>query len=40
MHVRHTEYVDMPHGFASLPGLTTSARQAMAELVQFTRPLL
>lgn len=38
--VRHTEYVDMPHGFASLPGLTISARQCLAELVEFTRPLL
>lgn len=38
--VRHTEYIDMPHGFASLPGLAPSARQAVAELVQFTRPLL
>lgn len=38
--VRLTEYVDMPHGFVSLPGLTISARQAAAELVAFTRPLL
>ncbi len=38
--VRHTEYVDVPHGFVSLPGLAPSARQAVAELVQFTRPLI
>ncbi len=38
--VRHTEYVDMPHGFVSLPGLLPSARQAVAELVQFARPLV
>ncbi len=38
--VRHTEYADMPHGFASMPGLAPAARQALAEMVQFTRPLL
>lgn len=38
--VRYTEYVDMPHGFVSLPGLAPSARQAVAELVQFARPLV
>jgi acetyl esterase len=38
--VRHTEYVDVPHGFVSLPGLSPAAHQAVAELLQFTRPLL
>ena len=38
--VRHTEYARMPHGFVSLPGLAPAARQAVAELVQFTRPLI
>lgn len=37
---RHTEYVDVPHGFVSLPGLTGSAHQAVAELVQFAHPLV
>lgn len=38
--VRHTEYAGMPHGFTSLPGLAPAAHQAVAELVQFTRPLI
>jgi acetyl esterase len=38
--VRHTEYVDMPHGFMSLPGVGRSGRQCLAELIAFTRPLL
>lgn len=38
--VRHTTYVDMPHGFVSLPGLTPMARQAVAEMVAFAQPLL
>lgn len=38
--VRHTEYAGMPHGFVSLPGLAPSARQAVAELLQFTGPLI
>ncbi len=38
--VRYTEYVDMPHGFVSLPGLVRSARQALAEMVQFASGVL
>ena len=38
--VRLTRYVDMPHGFVSMPGLVRQARQAVAELVQFARPLI
>lgn len=37
---RLTEYVGVPHGFVSLPGLTSAAAQAVAELVQFARPLV
>lgn len=35
--VRHTEYLDMPHGFTSLVGLHASARQSVAEIVEFAR---
>ena len=38
--VRHTTYVDMPHGFVSLPGLTPMATQAVAEMAAFALPLL
>jgi len=31
--VRHTNYVGVPHGFASFPGATTIGRQHRAELV-------
>lgn len=31
---RHTEYVGMPHGFLSLPGICPAATQAVAEIVQ------
>lgn len=34
---RWTEYVGMPHGYASLPGICRSSRQAVAETVQFLR---
>jgi acetyl esterase/lipase len=35
---RHTEYVGVPHGFLSFPGLArSSAGQATAEIVQFLR---
>jgi acetyl esterase len=37
---RLTEYVDVPHGFVSLPGLSGAASQAVAELVAFCRPLV
>lgn len=30
--VRLTEYVGMPHGFVSFPGMCTSAKQALAEI--------
>lgn len=30
--VRHTDYVDAPHGFLSVPGLVPAARQALAEI--------
>lgn len=30
--VRHTDYVDTPHGFLSVPGLVPAARQAVAEI--------
>jgi acetyl esterase len=30
--VRHTDYVGMPHGFVSLPGVCRSAPQALAEV--------
>jgi acetyl esterase/lipase len=30
--VRHTDYVDAPHGFLSVPGLVPAARQAIAEI--------
>lgn len=36
---RHTEYVGMPHGFLSLPGICPAARQAVAEIVQAIRNL-
>lgn len=35
--VRHTRYVGVPHGFVSLPGITSAARQATAEAVDFLR---
>lgn len=35
--VRFTQYRDMPHGFVSMPGLSISARQAVDEIVEFTR---
>lgn len=38
--VRLSEYVDMPHGFVSMPGLLREARQAVSELVHFARPLI
>ncbi len=34
---RWTEYADMPHGYASLPGLCRAAPQAVAEIAQFLR---
>lgn len=30
--VRHTDYVDAPHGFCSTPGLVPAAKQALAEV--------
>ena len=30
--VRHTDYVDAPHGFLSVPGLVPAAKQAVAEI--------
>lgn len=30
--VRHTDYVDTPHGFLSVPGLVPAAKQALAEI--------
>lgn len=33
--VRHTRYVDVPHGFLSLPGIVPAARQALSEIVTF-----
>ncbi len=33
--VRHTRYVDAPHGFVSIPGLVPAARQAAAEIAAF-----
>lgn len=33
--VRHTRYVDVPHGFLSLPGVEPVARQALAEVTAF-----
>jgi acetyl esterase/lipase len=30
--VRHTDYVDAPHGFVSVPGLVPAAKQAIAEI--------
>lgn len=30
--VRHTDYVDVPHGFLSVPGLVPAAKQALAEI--------
>ena len=35
--VRHTNYVGVPHGFASFPGATAIGRQHRAELVQELR---
>ncbi len=35
--VRHTRYVDVPHGFVSLPGAAPAARQAVAEMTGFLR---
>lgn len=35
--VRLTRYVDVPHGFVSLPGITPAAKQAVAEQVAFLR---
>ena len=35
--VRLTRYVDVPHGFVSLPGVEPAARQAAAEIVLFLR---
>jgi acetyl esterase len=35
--VRHTRYLDVPHGFLSLPGINPPARQALAELTGFLR---
>ena len=35
--VRHTNYVGVPHGFASFPGATTIGRQHRAELVSELR---
>jgi len=37
VNVRFTEYLGVPHGFLSLPGLTSAADQAMAELIAFAR---
>jgi acetyl esterase len=33
--VRYTEYVGVPHGFLSMPGMTRSATQARTEIVAF-----
>mgnify|MGYP000704675559 CR=1 FL=1 len=38
--VRHTNYVDMPHGFVSTPGMTRLCKQAWAEIVDFVRATL
>lgn len=35
--VRHTRYVEVPHGFLSLPGVHPAARQAVAEETAFLR---
>lgn len=35
--VRHTRYLDVPHGFLSLPGINPPAGQALAELTTFLR---
>jgi acetyl esterase/lipase len=33
--VRYTEYLGVPHGFLSMPGLGRAASQARAEIVAF-----
>ena len=38
--VRHTRYVDAPHGFVSLPGVVPAARQAAAEITAFLQQQL
>ncbi|MCC5950194.1 MAG: alpha/beta hydrolase [Nitriliruptoraceae bacterium] len=37
---RQTTYVGVPHGFQSIPGVCPAATQALAELVDWMRPLL